>query len=286
MSATLPLLIVSALLAQVPRENRFLQVTSASYDAERGRFVAEGKFAGLPASSILAASVGFPDVAPLWTRCTPEGGAFRMEIATEGREVLPGRYTVRVLVRPEDQDPTAAPLPKGVGEVGLEVLVGTPDAAKQARSRLVKEDLAVLEELRKLLATAGEASRAARQAQSLGPLKAKAFPDAVVWKRFVELRVAQGARDLKLFLHPVPAQQQAMAAVFGTWEKWFLSMWEETAKQVRVEIPEEVVQIGAGALPDRALVEDELRDVASVAYASLGARSVAWKSGLPGQKER
>ncbi len=286
MSAALPLLLVSALLAQVPRENRFLQVKSASYDAEHGRFVAEGNVAGLPAGAILAASVGLPDVPPLWTRGTPEGGTFRLEIATDGREVLPGRYEVRVQVRPEDQDPTAPPLPKGLGVVGLDTMVGSADAAKQARSRLVKEDLAALEELRRLLATAGEASRAARQAQSLGPLKAKAFPEGVVWKRFAELRDAQGARDLKLFLHPAPAEQQSMAAVFGTWEKWFLSMWEETAAQVRVELPEEIGQLGAGGMFDRALVEDELRDVALAAYKSLGARSVEWKSGLPGPKDR
>lgn len=282
MAATVPVLLAAALLAQVPRENRNLHLASASYDADHARFVAEGKVAGLPAGTILAASVALPDVPPLWTRGTASDGVFRLEVATEQREVLPGRYLVRVVARPEDQDPAAPPLPKGLGEVGMDVMVGSADAAKQARARLAKEDLATVEELRKLHVSLGEAARTARGAQSLGPLKAKAFPDGALWKHFVELREAQGARDLKLFLHPVPAQQQAVAQVFGTWEKWFLAVWEETASEVRASLPEEILQIGAGGQIDRKIVEAELRDVAETAYETLASRPVEWRSGLPG----
>ncbi len=275
----LPLLL-AALLAQAEPQ---IEVISARYDDENGKFLVLGSVSDLPDETVVAGALSVGKSSHAWARANPEGGVFRMEFPTDGRKPVAGLYEVRLLLRPEDQAPeTASP---DVALARREFDVGEPaDAAKDA-ARLREEDLAAIDALRALFLECAKKSLSARGAKRVKLWEEYALPEKHAWTTFSKLREASQARDGALYLHPSPARQNALAAVFGCWEKWFFSLWTETCQALHAPIPKEVGEVGDGGQFPRDSCEHSLRGAAKTAYELLEAQSRPWKSGLDGDED-
>ncbi|MEK7866983.1 MAG: hypothetical protein AAB434_09900, partial [Planctomycetota bacterium] len=234
-------LLLAALLAQAEPE---IEVISARYDEENGRFLVLGSVSDLPDETVVAGALSVGKSSHAWSRANPEGGVFRLEFPTDGRKPIAGRYEVRLLLRPEDQAPeTASP---DVAIARREFDVGTAEEAARDAARLREEDLAAIEELRATFVECAKKSIEARGARRIQLWEGYALPEKHAWTTFTKLREASQARDGALYLHPSPARQNALAAVLGCWEKWFFSLWTETCQALHAPLPKDVGEVGDG----------------------------------------
>lgn len=273
-------LLLVALLAQAEPQ---IEVISARYDEENGRFLVLGSVSDLPDETVVAGAMSLGKSSHLWARANPEGGVFRLEFSTDGRKPIDGHYEVRLLLRPEDQDPEAAS--PDVAIARREFDVGTPEGAKRDSARLREEDLAAIEAIRTLFVGCAKKSIEARGAKRIKLWEEYALPDRHAWTTFTKLREASHARDGALYLHPSPARQNALAAVFGCWEKWFFSLWTETCQALNAPIPTEVEEVGDGGQFRLDSCENSLRRAAKTSYELLDAQQRPWKSGLAGDED-
>lgn len=271
------LLLLTCLLAQAGPQ---IEVISARYDEATGRFLVLGSVSNLPDETVVAGALSTGRSSHAWARAMPEGGVFRMEFTTDGRRPVAGRYEVRLLLRPEDQDPDSA-LPD-VAIARREFDVGSSEQAARDAARLREEDLATIEALRTLFVECARRAIAAKETRRIKVWAEYALPDRHAWTTFVKLREASQARDGEIYLHPSPARQNALATVFACWEKWFFALWSETCNALGATLPKEVGELGDGGKFPRDSCEISLRQAAKTAYELLDTSARSWKSGLDG----